>query len=104
CGRICPDGGILSQDCSVCTCEGVVLHGRVATTDGFPLANTSVYLKTRMWDAIGSTDTLGFFNIQDICPRNTILVFKKTQFIDITRPIQRQNATHHGVQVKMERA
>ena len=82
CGRVCPPGGTLSDDCSVCECEGAVLTGQVLNKAySIPLVGVKVYVVGHEWEPSATTDVLGAFELRNLCIKGLKLKFAKDGFL-----------------------
>ena len=70
CSKACPAGGHLSADCEVCECSSVTLYGRIMDDTNQTVDKAEIYLESRRYTPIATTDIFGFFRADGICIMN----------------------------------
>lgn len=94
CDRVCPWRGTLSEDCSVCHCVNTVVYGIVKDNNNMPVGDVNVYIQSRQWEPLTTTNAFGEYSTQGVCLMGVDLVFKKDQFLESTCSARMRNFTH----------
>lgn len=84
CQLACPEGRP-SEDCSLCVCEGHILHGEVLSVTGVPVAGAWVALAIQPKVVLARTDTKGQFRVTGVCSSSSTLIsISKDKFAPVT--------------------
>ena len=81
CAHVCPEGGILNAECSLCECTDESTSGKVTVTGtNQPLADVEVFAVGNEWEVLTMTNPMGEFTLQDVCVTGLMLEFEKTGY------------------------
>lgn len=94
CDRVCPWRGTLSEDCSVCHCANTIVYGMVKDNNNMPVGDVNVYIQSRQWKPLTTTNAFGQYSTEGVCLMGVDLVFKKDQFSESTCSARMRNFTH----------
>nr|XP_022293812.1 cartilage intermediate layer protein 1-like isoform X2 [Crassostrea virginica] len=94
CNRACPFRGTLSDDCSVCHCTNTIAFGTVRDENNMPLGDVGVYIQSRQWEPLTTTNAYGQYVTQGVCLMGENLVFKKDRYQESTGLARLRNLTH----------
>lgn len=70
CNKRCPSGAHISQDCSTCECTDVTIYGQIMDSTKQPKEGANIYLESRRYKPIATTNNLGHFIKSGICLLN----------------------------------
>jgi len=103
CGKSCPAGGLLSQDCKTCICSSVILYGQITDESGLPVEKADVFLESRRYKAIAHTGEMGDFSVGGICLMNEkVFVAANLHESKLQSPLQ-VNSTHWTINGTIEK-
>lgn len=84
----------MSKDCSICHCADTIVYGMVKDNHNMPVGDVNVYIQSRQWEPLTTTNAFGQYTTQGICLMGENLVFKKDQFLESTCSPNMRNFTH----------
>ncbi|XP_045176953.2 cartilage intermediate layer protein 1-like [Mercenaria mercenaria] len=103
CSYVCKNGTTLSSRCDICECPNTILFGTIVSESNVPIEKIGVYIETKPYEMLGSTDIDGTFMIQHVCLRNTTIMLRKEGYVDVFTMAKYENETHWNITTKMER-
>ena len=84
----------MSDDCSVCHCANTIVFGTVKDENNMPLGDVRVYIQSRQWEPLTTTNAYGQYITQGVCLIGENLVFKKDRYQESTGLARLRNLTH----------
>lgn len=73
CNRRCPTGAHVSSKCDSCECSSVTLFGKIMNSLNQTVKDAEVFLESRRYIPISTTNDLGLFQAQGLCMMNEVL-------------------------------
>ena len=84
----------MDANCSLCVCSSITLFGRVKDNVKSVVQNAEIYLDSRPYDPISSTNELGFFNVSQVCMMNEKILVVKEGYESVSFTPSEVNSTH----------